>query len=104
MIGHGLSVFDAKGKAAVKMFYDEYEAGDDEPEDEESGSAADFGEEFTDGGDEVPGYEQSPVKDYSEEDKMDEPDGDVDYDSEQDHGKDEVNTPGLPDKKIMIHD
>lgn len=80
-MGAGLSVFDAKGKPAVKMFYDEYQDGDDEPEDEESGSGADFGEEFTDGGDDVPGYDQSPVKDYSE-DKMDEPDGDVDTDSE----------------------
>ena len=82
MIGHGLSVFDSKGKQAVKMFYDEYEVGDDVPEDDESDSQNGLGEEFTDDGDEVPGGDgKSPVKDYSE-DKMDEPYGDIDYDSE----------------------
>ena len=87
------------------MFFDEYQDadGDDEPEDDDSGSAADFGEEFTDGGDDY--EQQSPAKGYSEG-RMDEPDGDFDDDddSEQGHGKEEVNTPGLPDKQIMIHD
>ena len=77
MIGQGLSVFNQSGKTAVRMFFDEYQDadGDDEPEDDDSGSAADFGEEFTDGGDDF--EQQSPAKGYSEG-KMDEPDGDFD--------------------------